>query len=381
MRLKPLFHLSRQEKTLLTLAGGAAVLLWIVLVFSLISLYGLSPLVHADATPGLAARATSASAPPGSNADASFSTSSLSLTSTPPLVETVALPPLPTWTPTPTATRPAGVSMVPLGDDTVVIALLGIDERQTAGIWRTDSIVLAFVQLEPRPTKAQIALLSIPRDLWVYIPEHGYDRINTVDALGERTHYPGGGRGLLDQTLRHNLGIPVHHYVRVDFQGFVRIVDALGGVTVNVEKPLTDTFPDPLSPTGTSTISLSAGLHHLDGRTALSYCRSRMTTDDFDRSRRQLQVLQALARQALVPERLAQAPNLWATFNDAFDTDISMIKAALLATFVKGVGPENMRSKHLNLGLTRPWTTPQGAQVLLPQTDAIQQTILQLLAD
>ena len=78
------------------------------------------------------------------------------------------------------------------------------------------------------------------------IPGYASNRINTVDSLGERRNYPGGGLALLDKTLRLNLGVPVHHYVRVDFRGFVRIIDAMGGVTVDVKKPITDHFPDPL---------------------------------------------------------------------------------------------------------------------------------------
>jgi LCP family protein required for cell wall assembly len=376
VKSKPLqLRWSRQEKALLIFVGGVSVLLWIFVAFSLVSLYGLPPIVHAATTPEVTTppKATSTSVPPNAP------------------VQPASPSPTPTPMPTPTP-APSNTSLIPLGDDAdgcpiVVIALLGIDEKQAAGIWRTDSIVLVFAQLEAKRTDVRrIALLSIPRDLWVFIPGHGYGRINTVDALGERTQYPGGGRGLLDKTLRHNLGVPVDHYVRIDYRGFIRIVDALGGVTVNVEKPLTDTFPDPLSPTDSTTISFPAGPRHMDGRTALNYCRSRMTTDDFDRSRRQLQVLQALLRQALTPERLAKAPELWATFSDAFDTDLSMIEAILLASLVgrslsQGTEPGNVQSAHLDLGTTRPWTTPQGAQVLLPQTDAIQRVILDLLSE
>jgi LCP family protein required for cell wall assembly len=391
VKSKPLqLRWSRQEKALLIFVGGASVLLWILLAFSLVSLYGLPSIVHATTTPEAVTppKATRTPMPPNK-----LGTPTPSLL---PAGENPSSPALaPALTPTPTSPNKLGTptpSLIPLGNDTVVIALLGIDERRTAGIWRSDSIVLVFARLEAKrtagavdydpPQASDLALLSIPRDLWVYIPGHGYGRINTVDALGERTQYPGGGRGLLDKTLRHNLGVPVDHYVRIDYRGFISIVDALGGVTVNVEKPLTDTFPDPLSPTGSTTISFPAGLRHMDGHEALNYCRSRMTTDDFDRSRRQLQVLQALLRQALTPERLAKAPELWATFSDAFDTDLSMIEAVLLASLVgQSLSPGNVRSAHLDLGTTRPWTTPQGAQVLLPQTEAIQRMILDLLSE
>jgi LCP family protein required for cell wall assembly len=285
---------------------------------------------------------------------------------------------LPTASPTVTSTptpKPPGAAQIPLGEDTLVIALLGIDERQDSGVWRTDSIILAFVQID----RKQISLLSVPRDLWVYIPGHGYNRINLVDSLGERTHHAGGGRGLLDETMRYNLGVPVNHYLRVDFRGFVDIVDTLGGVNVYVEKPLTDEFPDPLSEDEWTTLTLSEGWHQMNGHTALKYCRSRMTTDDFDRSRRQQQVLKALWQQAFTARNLRRAPALWRALNSAFETDIKMVDAVWLASVFQGVDPHSVQAKSLGFDTARPWTTSQGAQVLLPQTEAIQQIIIDLI--
>ncbi len=355
-------HLSDPEKVILSMTGGLSVLIWIVLAFFGLAWY--YPLTAADALPVLPATATAVVLLPADTPSPTV----------PPLID-------PTDFVTPTAhiepTPPADTRLLPLGQDTQVIALLGIDEKHDASVWRTDTIMLAFVQ----PQAKRITLLSIPRDLWVYIPDHGYNRINTVDALGERTHYPGGGRGLLDQTLRYNLGIPVDHFVRLDFKGFVDVVDTLGGVTVYVEKPLTDKFPDPLSATGWSTITLPVGPMHMDGHTALSYCRSRMTTDDFDRSRRQQQVLKALWEQAFTPQVIKRAPQLWNQMSSSFDTDISMIDAILLAKMFQGVDPKNVRSKSLDTQTARPWTTPEGAQVLLPQKEAIQQVVLDLLAE
>jgi LCP family protein required for cell wall assembly len=272
--------------------------------------------------------------------------------------------------------------MVPIGEDTVVVALLGIDQGRSSGVWRTDSIILALINQQAK----RMGLLSVPRDLWAYIPGHGYGRINTVDTMGEQAHGPGGGLALLDQTFRHNLGLPIDHIVRIDFHGFVRLIDALGGVTVDVEKPIADAFPDPLSPgddshpTGMFEMDLPAGPQHLDGRTALAYCRSRLTTSDFDRSRRQRQVLVALWEQAFTLQTLAQAPQLWATLGDAFETDLTMAQAIQLAHRVQGIDPRNVRSASLDAATVTPWTTPQGEQVLLPQTDAIRQAILDLLS-
>jgi LCP family protein required for cell wall assembly len=268
----------------------------------------------------------------------------------------------------------SGVSMVPIDGDIQVIALLGMDEDQDAVLWRTDSIILAFVDRK----NDRLALLSVPRDLWVRIPGYGSNRINTVDSLGERKKYPGGGIALLDDTLRYNLGLPIHHYVRIDFGGFVRIVDALGGITVDVKEPITDHFPDADAPSGWAWITLPRGPRHMDGRMTLSYCRSRMTTNDFDRSARQQQVLFALWKKALTIENLLRAPKLWAEFRDTFETDLEMADAVSLAYFLQDLEPDAVRTAHLNFRLTQAWTTPQGAQVLLPRTDAIQAVVLEL---
>ncbi len=354
---KPLgSYLSRAQRMALFLVLGANILVWSAL-----------------ATLG----AHGASAPPARPTFASTVPLLPSPTRTPfmPLVVDVTALPTSTLTPTPTL-EGGGVATLPLGEDTLVVALLGVDQQRMSSVWRTDSIVLAFIEQGAK----RVSLLSVPRDLWVYIPDHGYDRINTVDALGERSDSPGGGLALLDHTFRHNLGLPVDHYVRMDFYGFVRIVDALGGVTVNVEQPIEDAFPDSLSPTGLFHMDLSAGPRHMDGHMALCYCRSRMTTSDYDRSRRQRQVLLALWQQAFTLEALTQAPQLWATLRDAFETDLTMAEAIRLAQLVYGIEPHNVRSQSLDAATVKPWTMPQGAEVLLPQADAIRQAILDLLS-
>jgi LCP family protein required for cell wall assembly len=256
-----------------------------------------------------------------------------------------------------------------------VVALLGLDRPRGSAVWRTDSIILVFVD----PEAGRVGLLPLPRDLWVHIPGSNYGRINTVDAIGERAHGPGGGRALLDQTMRENLGVPVDHTVRVDFGGFTRLIDAVGGVTVQVERPIGDTFPDPHSPTGTFEMTLEAGPVHMDGQTALAYCRSRWSTSDLDRGQRQKQVLLALWAQAFTVEALAQAPHLWATFQDAFQTDLTLGQAVQLARLVQGIEAQDVRTASLGWDEVRSWTTPKGARVLLPQTEAIQQVILELL--
>jgi anionic cell wall polymer biosynthesis LytR-Cps2A-Psr (LCP) family protein len=153
----------------------------------------------------------------------------------------------------------------------------------------------------------------------------------------------------------------------------------MGGVTVEVKKPLTDHFPDPTSPSGWAYITLPEGPRHMDGRMALTYSRSRMTTSDFDRSERQQEVLMALWRQAFTMETLVKAPQLWGEFSDSLETDLTMVQAVQLAYYVHGIGLENVRAQSLNVTTARPWTTPGGAQVLLPDAQAIHEIVMDLL--
>ena len=359
--------LNRRERMILLGIIAASVVVWGWLVVSAIELHGMS------VEP--ASYVVTASVPASATESGDIITPAPIPTFTPSPMPTATPLNEATRTPTPTPT-PDEPRLLTLPPDTTVIALLGTDEDRSAGIWRTDTIILTFVV----PSNRRIALLSIPRDLWVQIPGDGYGRINTVDALGERTQYPGGGPALLNETLEQNLGLSIDHYVRVDFQDFVQLVDAMGGVTVYVEQPIHDKFPDPMSPTGETEMDLSVGLHHMDGHMALCYCRSRMTTSDFDRSRRQQQVLLALWKQALTFDTIKKAPQLWAQFSDSFDTDLTPAQALQLASLARDIGTQNIRTRHLDFSVARPWTTPQGARVLLPDKGAIQKIVLEMVS-
>ena len=365
-------RLSSGDRLVLFAVVGASALVWIALVCSLVGIYGVWP----ELGPARVAAATGDPTLLVTQVPSSTPLSTPPATSTPQPTATPVVLPSPTATVIPTPERlPSGVLAVPIREDTTVVALLGIDTELTDTLWRTDTILLAFIEREAK----RIAILSLPRDLWVSIPGHGHGRINTVDALGERTQYEGGGPALLNETMHQNLGISIDHWVRIDFDGFVRVIDAMGGVTIEVKKPISDHFPDPLSPSGWAWITLTAGPRHMDGRMALSYSRSRMTTSDFDRSERQQDVLMALWRQAFTVETLAMARQLWAEFGDSLETDLNMVQAVQLAYYVYGIGVENVHAKSLSVTTARPWTTAGGAQVLLPDTQAIREIVMDLL--
>ena len=295
------------------------------------------------------------------------------------LVFTATLIPSPTPSSVPVAVAqpaPTAVPPVTLPPDTVIVLLLGSDRREGWTHWRTDTLILVAVD-----TRGHTAgLLSIPRDLWVYIPGRGNERINTADLRGEMGKYPGGGPALIKKTIEYNLGLPVHYYVRVDLQGFVKIIDTLGGVTVDVDCPLSDRFPDPDSPTGFTDLDLSPGIYHLDGKTALYYSRSRLSTSDFDRSRRQQKVIRGIWEQALRLDILPRIPELWQALSDAFQTDLSLEQVLTLAYLGTQMEPQNIHGHFIDRTMVTGWRTPQGAQVVLPNHEKIRQVVAQFLA-
>ncbi|MEP7358649.1 MAG: LCP family protein, partial [Anaerolineales bacterium] len=134
-------------------------------------------------------------------------------------------------TPNPTA-LPAQVV-----DSAIVnVLLIGTDSRPTDPTFRTDTLIVVSIN----KSAATVSLLSIPRDLFVYIPKWGMARINRAFYAAETNGYPGGGPALLEQTILYNLGLPIHYYALVNFDGFRQVVDTVGGIDVPVNCQLTE---------------------------------------------------------------------------------------------------------------------------------------------
>jgi len=274
--------------------------------------------------------------------------------------------PTPMSPPTPTPTLPPvwpfGPSQeppnVPVPPRLLSVLLLGAEGTTH---WRTDSIMLAMYN----PDTGRAGLMSLPRDLWIAVPGYGYRRFNEVDYLAERTEYPGGGPALLRRVFRENFGLTFDFYMRVHFDGFMRIVDTLGGVEVVVDCPIEDIFPDPSDPSQTIHLALEPGVVRLDGKLALLYSRSRLSTTDFDRARRQQQVLKGLWQQVRQPDILARVPQLYRDLRDAFVTDLSPDDVVRLAQVALDVEPRNVEFLVVAPPLVENWTTPEGGAVLL----------------
>lgn len=289
---------------------------------------------------------------------------------TPPVIltDTISTPqPLPIPSPMPLLEQPSDVKN---------ILLLGSDKSSTEGVGRTDTIVVVSIS----PDLLSVALLSIPRDLYVWIPGYGFDKINTAYSHGERNDYPGGGPGLIKATIEYNFGVRVHYYARVGFDGFTGIVDALGGVDVAIECPLSDTFPDPDSPDGQTDVDWLPGIHHLDGKHALWYVRSRWSTTDFDRHRRQQQVLRGLYRQVLTMDVVPKIPELWGALNETVSTDLGLDELLYLANVGSRMDMVNVRSSFVGRSVVQSWTAPNGAYVLVPYYEALGPLVEEALA-
>lgn len=173
----------------------------------------------------------------------------------------------------------------------VTLLLLGSDRRPGEEVTpRADAIIV----LRLDPARRRAAILSLPRDLWVAIPGYGANRLNAAYLWGEHDGPPGAGMALAKAVVGDLLGVPIDFAAVADFRGFIGLIDALDGVTVDVDQELVDSrFPT--AGRGFTTVRFAPGPQPMDGATALTYCRVRHPDDDFARHLRQQAVLLAIA--------------------------------------------------------------------------------------
>jgi polyisoprenyl-teichoic acid--peptidoglycan teichoic acid transferase len=201
------------------------------------------------------------------------------------------------------------------------ILLVGTDARPGEDVSRTDTIVLAHFDNRTN----RVSMLSFPRDLWVTIPGYGKNKINAAYPIGERKIGPGYGPALLKETVGELVGLPIDHFVLINFDGFKTLIDKIDGIYVDVPKAL----DDPAYPTdnyGTTRIHFNAGRQLLDGDRALIYARTRHADSDFGRNQRQQQVLLAIFDRVREQGLLSQLTNIdqyTESMSDYIRTDLS----------------------------------------------------------
>ncbi len=257
------------------------------------------------------------------------------------------------------------------GASRVTLLLMGLDYndwRGNEGPPRTDTMILLTID----PLSKTAGMLSIPRDLWVSIPGFQYGKINTAYQLGEAYKLPGGGPGLAMETVEKLIGVPIQYYAQIDFTAFVRFIDEIGGVKIDIPKKIKiDIYDDPRGK-----FVLQRGVQTLSGDYALAYARAR-TTDgsDFDRATRQQQVIMGIRTRLLefdlLPILIAKAPTLYAELSSGIHTNLSLDESLQLAWLAQQIPTESIYSGIIGTEQVNFGKSPDGLDILKPLPDQV----------
>lgn len=224
------------------------------------------------------------------------------------------------------------------------ILLLGIGGEGHSGGQLTDTIMVASI----KPGTNEAALLSIPRDLYVEVTGTNIKcKINAVKTLGDKSKNQNGTE-LLEQTIEEVSGLHIDYFVQLDFQGFVKIIDSVDGIDVNLENDINDaTYPN--FSNGYDPFYIEKGWHHLDGATALKVARSRHSTmGDFDRIKRQQEVIKAFRQK--VYEKYSSADvvafsDMFLSLSQNLKTDIEPKELPRLFQVMKEIKSHNITAQ------------------------------------
>jgi polyisoprenyl-teichoic acid--peptidoglycan teichoic acid transferase len=248
------------------------------------------------------------------------------------------------------------------GDGRVNILVLGRGGEGHEGADLTDTIILASID----PIAKEAALVSIPRDLYVPVPNKGSMKINSVFYTGKTSYLSkapkrspdskkqaeDAGFNLLEKTVEQTFGIPVHYHMMVDFEGFKKAIDTVGGVDINVQTPVQERMRIDGRP---YLLDVKTGRQHFDGFRALAYARSRQTSvrGDFDRAERQRLIILALKEKVLSLNTFsnpAKVSQLLDNFGSHVQTNFSVNDMMRLYEISKGMGNTAIKS----IGLADP---------------------------
>ncbi len=263
--------------------------------------------------------------------------------------------------------------------DRINILLLGMGGKNHQGGYLTDTIMLANLE----PSSKKVALLSIPRDLTIPMEDKGWRKINNVNAYAEAKN-PGSGGLAVSQAISDVLNIPIDYYIRLDFVGFKKIIDQLGGIRIYVENTINDySYPvmgmEKAEPYENrfEHLYIAKGWQEMDGGLALKYVRSRHTVgvegSDFARARRQQKVLQAVKDKAFSLNLLFKPKtiiNIIDTLEEHFSTNLKMWEMVKLWDMSKDFKTENIITRVLDnspSGLLVDMINESGAYILVPR--------------
>lgn len=269
----------------------------------------------------------------------------------------------PSLTPLPTSTP--SYSYTYTGSDRITLLLLGVDQRITDPIDTTRSDTMILLTFDPATNTA--GMLSIPRDLYVDIPGAGLNKINVAHAIG--------GPYLAKKTVANLLGVRVNYYLRVNFRGFVQIVDALGGVTLDVERPLRDEMYPVGDTNEVRRLYIDEGLQHMDGTQALMYARTRHQNSDFDRLKRQQDIIFALRSQAISTNALQHYPELLHLLGDTVQTDVPLKDLPGLLATLQGIPRDAITARAIDASMVYPAQYTVAGDILIPNMPAIRDVV------
>ncbi|HEX2911196.1 MAG TPA: LCP family protein [Chloroflexia bacterium] len=251
------------------------------------------------------------------------------------------------------------------GHGRVNIVILGVDRRPNDNEGtRSDTILVMSVDQDAKTAN----MLSIPRDLWVKIPGYGSNRINAAYSLGDGERPGQGGPPLVKETILQNFGLKIDYFVEVDFNGFRSIVDAIGGINIDVKKPLIDN-EYPTEDYGIKRIYIPAGLQHMDGQTALEYARSRHSDSDLGRNQRQQEVVLAVREQG-INLGLITNTKLQSALQGAIKTDLQPGDILGLAQIAVGMKRDAIKQFSIDANSAHP-ANINGNDVLVADQNAL----------
>ena len=266
--------------------------------------------------------------------------------------------------------------------DRINILVLGLDRRPWEPVdasFRSDTMFVASIDKHA----GTLQLLAIPRDTWADIPYGNttgvwaQNKINAAYSYGQFYKYPGGGAAAAVAAVEHNFNIDIHHFVVIDWVGFVQLIDAIGGIDVNVPEAISDFGTDVLDSFPNQTVS--PGQQHMDGTKALGYSRVR-TDGDLKRIERQQIVIQAVANKSINLGLIAKLPDLWAAYKDAFRTDIDTGMIPGFALLAKQIDLTSIGHESLGPAMYG-GISDDGQLILLSDRDKVYDIIDRFFAD
>jgi polyisoprenyl-teichoic acid--peptidoglycan teichoic acid transferase len=239
------------------------------------------------------------------------------------------------------------------------LLIMGLDRVPPGtSLGRTDTIILMSVN----PLQPEVNMLSIPRDLWLDIPGYGQNRINTAHFFAEGEQ-PGSGPQALQRVIQANFGVRVPYYMRIRFEGFQAVVDAMGGVDIHLQEPMS---------------GYDAGKHRLNGEQALAFARDRAGTDDFFRMQRGQLMLKAMIRQMANPVSWPRLPGVAVAGMQSIDTNLPIWHWPRIGLALLRAGSDGIDNRTITRDMVFPFQTDNGAQVLGPNWERIRPLVHEL---